>query len=188
MKRSPSRCTSRAGRNLQHRVFVPQDGLLVYKPDTISLGASAAIEQISWLKYGGKTAVGAGVFPSNDCKPNCAGGTITPKRVTVRLNRRNPLSQCARLRPLGDPRGRLRQHVRRDRHAAAVLRPGTVVASRPDPCRHRRQCGRAGDSCSVQQSRPPGERHAHTLHPLDLRRAASSTVGGQREGERPLAA
>jgi hypothetical protein len=70
------------------RVFVPQDGLLIYKPDTIALGASAAIEQIRWLSYGGATAVGAGVFPANDCKPNCAGGTITRKRVTVRLNRR----------------------------------------------------------------------------------------------------
>jgi hypothetical protein len=70
------------------RVFVSEDGTLVYKPDTISLGASSAIIEIRWLSYGGTTALGKGVFPADDCKPNCAEGMITRKPVTVRLNRR----------------------------------------------------------------------------------------------------
>lgn len=67
------------------RVFVPQPGRLVYKPESIGLGVHTVIEKIRWSNYGDTTAVGKGVFLSNDCDPSCADGTITPIDVTVRL-------------------------------------------------------------------------------------------------------
>jgi hypothetical protein len=70
------------------RVFVPSHDSLVYKPDAIGVGASSAITEIRWTTYGGQTAVGKGIFPSNDCVPSCAEGTITPIPVTVRLTSR----------------------------------------------------------------------------------------------------
>jgi hypothetical protein len=70
------------------RVFVPSHGQLEYMPDLIGLGASSDIEQIHWRAYGGATAVGNGIWPKNDCEPNCADGHITPVKVTVRLTRR----------------------------------------------------------------------------------------------------
>lgn len=70
------------------RVFVPAHGHLEYMPDLIGLGASSAIEQIRWKTYGGPIAVGVGIFPRNDCVPSCAGGHITPVKVTVKLRRR----------------------------------------------------------------------------------------------------
>jgi hypothetical protein len=68
---------------------VPSHHSLLYKPDTIGLGVSSAVTKIRWTAYGGQTAVGKGIFPSNDCDPSCAGGTITPIPVTVRLTRRS---------------------------------------------------------------------------------------------------
>jgi len=70
------------------RVFVPQHGSLIYKPDLIGQGVSNAIEDIRWTSYGGATAVGKGIFPSNDCTPSCADGTITRLPITVRLRDR----------------------------------------------------------------------------------------------------
>jgi hypothetical protein len=71
------------------RVFVPQHNSLMYKPDVIGLGVSNAIEDIRWASYGGATAVGRGIFPSNDCTPSCAEGTITRLPVTVKLRGRS---------------------------------------------------------------------------------------------------
>lgn len=70
------------------RVFVPSHNALVYEPDTIGVGASSAITEIRWTTYGGLTAVGKGIIPSNDCVPSCAEGTITPTPITVRLTSR----------------------------------------------------------------------------------------------------
>jgi hypothetical protein len=67
------------------RVFVPQPGRLVYKPDSIGLGAHTVIHKIRWSRYGDTTAVAKAVFLSNDCDPSCAGGTITPIDVTLKF-------------------------------------------------------------------------------------------------------
>lgn len=70
-------------------VLVPdQAGQLVYRPDTIGLGASAFIKNIRWRDYGSNLAIGRGLFASNDCNPNCADGKITWVPVTVRLRER----------------------------------------------------------------------------------------------------
>jgi hypothetical protein len=67
-------------------IVVPlPDHRIAYAPDSIPLGASNAITQIRWKRYGGRVAVGKGVFPSNDCTPSCAEGKVTPIKVTVRL-------------------------------------------------------------------------------------------------------
>jgi hypothetical protein len=71
------------------RVFVPAlEDRLVYMPDSIASGASAAIYDIHWKSYGGPTAIGSAIFPSNDCTPSCAEGTITRDKVTVKLSQR----------------------------------------------------------------------------------------------------
>ena len=70
------------------RVFVPSTRSPAYKPGTIRVGASSAITEIRWTTYGGQTAVGKGILPSNDCVPSCAEGTIAPIPVTVRLTSR----------------------------------------------------------------------------------------------------
>jgi hypothetical protein len=70
-------------------VLVPDiAGGLVYKPDTIGLGASNGITGIRWSRYGGNVAVGRGRFPENTCEPNCADGTVTWVTVTVQLKDR----------------------------------------------------------------------------------------------------
>jgi hypothetical protein len=67
-------------------VLVPLEGSHVaFMPKSIPLGVSNAITQIRWKRYGERVAIGTGVFPSNDCVPSCAQGTITPIKVTVRL-------------------------------------------------------------------------------------------------------
>lgn len=71
------------------RVFVPQHGSLMYKPDVIGLGVTSAIEDIRWSSYGGPVAIGHGIRPSNDCTPNCSDGQITRFPVTVTLRRRS---------------------------------------------------------------------------------------------------
>jgi hypothetical protein len=53
-------------------VFVPQPVGLEYMPDSLAAGAHA----------------GPYIFPSNDCDPSCAEGTITRVNITVRLTRR----------------------------------------------------------------------------------------------------
>jgi hypothetical protein len=69
-------------------VFVPQPGGLEYKPDSLAAGVHAGPYNIRWKSYGGPTAIGTGIFPSNDCDPSCAEGTITRINITVRLTRR----------------------------------------------------------------------------------------------------
>ena len=56
---------------------------VTYRARSIPLGASNHIEQLRWKRYGGAVAIG--IFLSNDCDPTCAEGTITPRKVTVRL-------------------------------------------------------------------------------------------------------
>jgi len=55
------------------------------RPSVIGLGASAAVEQITWQRYGGQDAIGRGVFPQNDCDPSCAEGNVTDVPVSIRL-------------------------------------------------------------------------------------------------------
>jgi hypothetical protein len=69
-------------------VFVPQFAWLEYKPSELAAGVHPGPYNIRWKSYGGPMAVGNGVFPSNDCDPNCAEGTITRINITVRLTRR----------------------------------------------------------------------------------------------------
>jgi hypothetical protein len=69
-------------------VFVPQPGGLEYKPDSLAAGVHPGPFNIRWKSYGGPTAIGTGIFPSNDCDPSCAEGTITRINITVRLTRR----------------------------------------------------------------------------------------------------
>ena len=60
------------------------------RPRIIYFGASQRIYDLRWQSWGGRVARGRGTFPANDCIPNCAGGTITPHRVKVRLTEPSP--------------------------------------------------------------------------------------------------
>jgi hypothetical protein len=66
-------------------VFVPQGDELAYKPDSLIMGAHPGPYNIRWKSYGGPTAVGRGLFASNDCTPSCAEGTQTVHKITVKL-------------------------------------------------------------------------------------------------------
>jgi hypothetical protein len=70
------------------RVYVTGTGVRSYRPSIVYFGASARIFAIRWRRWGGPVAVGTGIFPANNCIPNCAEGSITDHPVTIRLSRR----------------------------------------------------------------------------------------------------
>jgi hypothetical protein len=70
------------------RVYFAGTATRRVRPRAVAIGASQQIYGIRWRSWGGRTARGTGTFPVNDCIPYCAGGTITPRRVAVRLSRR----------------------------------------------------------------------------------------------------
>jgi hypothetical protein len=59
-----------------------------YRPTVVAIGASQRIFNIRWRSWGRSVARGTGTFPANSCIPSCAAGSITLRRVTVRLSRR----------------------------------------------------------------------------------------------------
>jgi hypothetical protein len=55
------------------------------RPRLIPIGASQIVYSLRWRSWGGRVARGRGLFPANDCVPDCASGQITNRPVTVRL-------------------------------------------------------------------------------------------------------
>jgi hypothetical protein len=49
------------------------------------MGVHAGPYNIRWKSYGGPTAVGRGLFASNDCTPSCAEGIQTVHKIAVKL-------------------------------------------------------------------------------------------------------
>jgi serine/threonine protein kinase len=56
------------------------------RPTTIDLGASEALEDLTWSTWNPSEAVATGVMPADNCEPNCAEGQTTNVPVTVTLN------------------------------------------------------------------------------------------------------
>ena len=53
-------------------VFVPVQDRLLYKPHSIGLGLSD-LTDIRWIRYGGRTALAAGIFHQRDCSKIWSG-------------------------------------------------------------------------------------------------------------------
>ena len=58
-----------------------------YKPRRLnpSVDGSLVLRGLTWTACNAREATGTGVAHFNDCKPNCAAGTYTTHRVSVRL-------------------------------------------------------------------------------------------------------
>jgi hypothetical protein len=82
----PVGCLAVAGASGSPRVYVNFGEKAQYRPKTLYLGNQPIVE-IEWESWGEPTAVGTGVFPANDCLPNCARGHITNDPVSLKLDR-----------------------------------------------------------------------------------------------------
>ncbi len=56
-----------------------------WRPTIITLGATEALDDLTWSTWNTSRAVAAGIMPANDCSPDCAEGHITNVPVTVTL-------------------------------------------------------------------------------------------------------
>jgi hypothetical protein len=77
------------GINTTERVPVYMAGYGNWKPrrpSTVYFGASQRIYGIRWASWGKRIARGRGIYPTSDCVPNCAEGTITHRVVDVRAS------------------------------------------------------------------------------------------------------
>jgi hypothetical protein len=59
-----------------------------YRPRNLNFGAHEVVSSMRWSRWGTRLAVGHGLYQVNDCRPNCAEGTITPVPATVYLTGR----------------------------------------------------------------------------------------------------
>jgi hypothetical protein len=57
------------------------------RPRRVYFGAHEWIEKLRWSTWNGSVAKGRGIYPTNDCTPDCAGGHFTRRRVLVRFSR-----------------------------------------------------------------------------------------------------
>jgi hypothetical protein len=69
-------------------VYVAGTGIREVRPDIIYIGASQRIYGLRWRSWGGRRARATGIFPVNNCVPDCARGSISPRRVAVTLSRK----------------------------------------------------------------------------------------------------
>ena len=61
------------------------------KPEIVYFGAHERIFKLRWRSWDGKRARARGIYPVNDCRPNCAEGHITNYPVRVKLSK---VRQC----------------------------------------------------------------------------------------------
>lgn len=66
------------------------DGTVGYEgrePSTIGFSGDSSniVTHLTWISWGPTTAVGRGTLGVNDCKPNCATGTVTQQPAIVDL-------------------------------------------------------------------------------------------------------
>lgn len=59
----------------------------LYKPHSLNFGANGLLHKNRWTSWGGTRARGRGIFPFNDCTPDCARGHVTSYRVRLILSR-----------------------------------------------------------------------------------------------------
>lgn len=70
----------------QPKVFVDFGFKRQFRPWTLYLG-NQVVRKVRWRRWGKPVTHGKGIFPSNDCEPNCAEGHITNYRAKIRLDR-----------------------------------------------------------------------------------------------------
>lgn len=58
------------------------------RPSTIDISSDSTnvAAHITWSTWGPSTAVGTGTLTKDDCKPNCAQGTLSPEPATIELS------------------------------------------------------------------------------------------------------
>jgi len=67
----------------------------IRRPKTIVFfcgDAGAYLTSLRWSRWGGRIAVGTGVYTVKLCEPDCASGGVSTARVTVHLYRRRSCS------------------------------------------------------------------------------------------------
>lgn len=67
------------------RVFSKFGASRQHSPRVLYFGASQRVYDLSWHGWDSERAFGHGFFPYNNCRPNCAYGTVTPYRARVKL-------------------------------------------------------------------------------------------------------
>jgi hypothetical protein len=95
------------------------------KPTTITLAcgdANEALTSLSWLSWGKATAIGAGKYAYNDCKPTCVAGHNHRVKVSVHL------------------KGSITCHGRNHYKTAEVTFTGTVPPGMKKTTNHRLGC------------------------------------------------
>ena len=77
-------------RGVDNPVYVPAGCAklaLEYKPRAMCVGNGGMFRRLSWLSYGGRSAVARGQTFHNNCVPNCAEGSGSWVGTKIRVFR-----------------------------------------------------------------------------------------------------